>query len=243
MLFVSNCVFAETGLQTLQNISAELVKIRQQIESLHNQISFKKTSYKDRMRSYASQKSDLNVRISRAELNIKDLQRELKKLSLVNKEKNKAQKIINPILRVAIAQLRDSISSALPFKLNQRLQALDEIEQRLNNNTISPNKAANHLWAFVEDELLLGRSSGIYNDTLKIGNQQQLVKVLRMGKIAMFYKTQDGQYGVVKKQGSTWQQFVISSPTSTTQLAHLFDSFNKNIRTGQFTLPNPLPKS
>jgi len=238
-----NAVFAETELQTLENISGELVNIRQQIETLHNEISFKKDSYKDKMRSYSSQKSDLNVRISRAELNIKDLQRELKKLTDINKDKNRDQKKILPILKVAIEQLRNTISTSLPFKLDQRLQALKDIEQRLDTNVISPNKAANQLWAFVEDELMLGKSSGIYNDTINIDGADKLVKVLRIGKIALFYKTQEGKYGVTKKQGSSWQQQKIDNSQNTAQLQFLFDSFSKNIRNGQFAIPNFLPKS
>jgi len=241
--FFAKNVLAESELQSLENISQELVKIRQQIETLHNTISFKKESYRDKMRSYSSQKSDLDVRISRTELNIKDLQRELKKLTDINKVKNRDQKKIMPILRVAIDQLRISLSNSLPFKLNQRIQVLDEIEQRLNTNIISPNKAANQLWAFVEDELMLGKSSGIYNDTLEVEGQEKLVKVLRIGKIAMFYKTQDGRYGVTKKQGSAWQQQMLDDSDNIAQLEYLFDSFSKNIRNGQFSIPNFLPKS
>jgi len=240
---VSKNVLAESEIQSLENISQELVKIRQQIETLHNKISFKKESYKDQMRSYSSQKSDLNVRISRAELNIKDLQRELKKLTDINKEKNRDQQKVLPILTVAIEQLRSSISNSLPFKLDQRIHALNEIEQHLVANIISPNKAANQLWAFVEDELMLGKSSGIYNDTLTVDGHEKLVKVLRIGKIAMFYKTQDGRYGVTKRRGDLWQQQMIEGSEDVAQMEYLFSSFSKNIRNGQFAIPNFLPKS
>ncbi|MDX1810660.1 MAG: hypothetical protein R3240_01815, partial [Gammaproteobacteria bacterium] len=60
---------------------------------------------------------------------------------------------------------------------------------------------------------------------------------------AMFYKTHDGRYGVTKKQGSEWQQQEIADSDSVAQLENLFDSFSKNIRNGQFTIPNFLPKS
>ena len=236
-------VFAETELQSLENVSSELVKIRQEIESLHNQISFEKDSYKDKMRSYSSEISDLNVRISRSDLNIKDLQRELKKLTELNKKKNKSFQEMVPILKDAIQQLRSTIQTSLPFKLDQRLQALAEIGQRLDANIISPNKAANQLWAYVEDELMLGRSNGIYNDTLKVDGVNKLVKVLRLGKIAMFYKTQDEHYGVIKRLQGQWQQESISDSDNIAELENLFDSFTKNIRNGQFKVPNFLPKS
>ena len=239
----SDLAVADNDLQSLQNVSQELVKIRQQIESLHNKISFEKESYKDQMRSYSNQKSDLDVKISRAELNIKDLQRELNKLAEINKQKTQAQQDITPVLKQAIEQLRTSVKNSIPFKLEQRLQALDDLEQRLDTHVVSPNKAANQLWAFVEDELMLGKSSGIYNETINIDGQDRLVKVLRIGKMAMFYKTHDGRYGVTKKMGGQWQQQSLNDSDSAQQLEQLFDSFGKNIRNGQFTIPNFLPKS
>jgi hypothetical protein len=241
--FATVSSFADTEIESLKNISQELVNIRQQIGTLHNKISYEKETYKDQMRSYSNQKSDLDVRISRAELNIKDLQRELKKLTDISKEKNKAQNDIAPVLKGAIASLRESVSASLPFKLDQRLKALNEIEHRLDAYLISPNKAANQLWAFVEDELMLGKSSGIYNDTLNIDGQDKLVKVLRIGKIAMFYKTNDDHFGVIQKQGDQWQQQSFDDSESIAQLEQLFDSFSKNIRNGQYTTPNFLPRS
>lgn len=243
LILVSQQSFADSEIKSLENISQELVTIRQQIETLHNKISFEKEAYKDQMRSYSNQKSDLNVRISRADLNNKDLQRELKKLSDINKEKNKGQTLIAPVLKQAIKGIRASITESLPFKLQQRLQALEDIEHRLDANIISPNKAANQLWAFVEDEFMLGKTSGLYNDTVTIDGQDKLVKVLRIGKVAMFFKTPDERYGMTSKQGDQWQQTMFSDQDKVTQLEQLFDSFSKNIRNGQFATPNFLPKS
>ena len=243
LLFSSSCFAADGETQSIENISQELVKIRQQIESLHNDINFKKESYQEQMRSYANEKSDLDVRISRSELNIKDLQRELKKLTDVRKEKNQAQTTITPVLKKAIENLRENIAVSLPFKREQRLKSLDEIEHRLDAFLISPNKGANQLWAFVEDELMLGKSSGIYNDTLNIEGQDKLVKVLRIGKIAMFYKTNDNHFGVVQKQGEQWRQHPFTDSDSVAQLEQLFTSFSKNIRNGQYVTPNFLPGS
>ena len=76
-------------IESLKNISKELVDIRHQIENLHNKINDEKELYKDQFRSYSNQKSDLDVKISRADLNIKDLERELARLTEINKEQNR----------------------------------------------------------------------------------------------------------------------------------------------------------
>lgn len=234
---------ANSEIQSLENISQELVEIRHQIANLHDEINFKKDSFRDQIRSFSNQKSDLEVKISRADLNIKDIQRELEKLKESNQEQFKEYDEIAPVVKKSISKLRQSVAASLPFKLNQRLQALDDIESRLDSNIISPNKAANQLWAFVEDELILGRSNGIYNETINVDGEKQLVKALRLGKVAMFFKTSDEEYGVLRHEQGDWIKESVSSSEQIRQLDNLFDSFNKNIRNGLFTVPNILPNS
>jgi hypothetical protein len=234
---------ANSEIQSLENISQELVEIRHQIAGLHDEINFKKERFRDQIRSYSNQKSDLEVKISRADLNIKDIKRELDKLKESNQQAHKGYDGISPVVKEAISNLRQSVKDSLPFKLEQRLQALDDIEYRLDANIISPNKAANQLWAFVEDELVLGRSNGIYNETVNIDGQKQLVKVLRLGKVAMFFKTSDKDYGLLRRDQGSWVQESVTSSEHVRQLDNLFDSFNKNIRNGLFSVPNILPNS
>ncbi len=233
---------AAEELQSLENISEELVKIRQDIGQLHDQINFQKSRYNDQVRAFSNQQSDLEVKNSRAALNITELERELAKLREENAQKRAAYDEVTPVLEGAITELRKTVAQSLPFKRQDRLDALDEIENKLQTSLITPNKAANQLWAFVEDELILGRSSGLYNESITVEGEDRLVKVLRIGKLAMFFKTQDNQYGLMQKVGGEWQQQSLDGKEANGQLDYLFDSFNKNIRNGLFKVPNYLPQ-
>lgn len=242
LLVLAGQSFADEGVRSLENLSEELVKIRQDIGDLHDQVNFEKSRYSNQVRSYANQKSDLEVKSSRAALNIKELERELNKIREQNQQKRSAFDEVTPVLAEAVAELRDTVAESLPFKRQDRLNALDEIDSKLQTNLISPNKAANQLWAFVEDELLLGRSSGLYNEAITVDGEEQLVKVLRIGKLALFYRTQDSRYGLVQRVGGKWQQRPLGGKDANSQLDSLFDSFNKNIRNGLFKVPNYLPQ-
>jgi len=249
-LFLTCCVlaaltpiagYAQSDVQSIKNISQELVRVRQEIEALHSEINFEKDGYRDKLRAFSNQKSDLSVKINREELNVKELESELKKVIESNQEFKSDN--VKPVLKQAIAELRAVVDASIPFKKEQRLQALQDIETRLDTNLVTTNKAANQLWAYVEDELVLGRSSGIFSDTMDINGQPTLVKVLRLGKVAMFYQTQQEAYGVIKKSGQKWQIQAISDVEQLAMLDNLFDSFNKNIRTGIYSVPNFLPES
>jgi len=235
------CIQA-SEVENIKNVSKELVKVRQEIEELHATLSYKKAEFSDQMRSYSNQRSDLDIKISRNELKVKELQRDLLKLQDENKEKSSTQKDIVPILKKAIKELKLTIKDSIPFKKEDRLNALNDIENRLDANIITPNKVANQLWAFVEDEMMLGKTSGLYNDTVKIDGTKKLVKVLKIGKIALFYK--DGQnYGMIKKRNNSWVNEKISTKEDIANTAVLFDAFSKQIRTGKFTVKNIIPEA
>lgn len=227
----------------IKNLSKKLVDVRQEIEALHTKISYKKESYNDRIRSYSNQKSDLDIKISRNELRIKELQRDLEKIKVDNLKNSSVQKNIVPILKNSITTLRETIKSSIPFKLQDRLNALADIEHRIDANLVTPNKAANQLWAFVEDEMMLGKSSGIYSDKIEIDGEIKLVKVLKVGKIALFFKSDQERYGMITKDGNLWKQTMITTQEQVQNTAKLFDTFAKQIRTGKFTINNILPNS
>jgi len=227
--------------ENIKSVSQELVKVRQDIEELHSKITFKKDQFKDNMRSYSNQKSDLDIKISRNELKVQELQRDLKKLTEENKKNSSTQQEIVPILNSSIAMIQTTIKDSIPFKKEARLQALSDIQHRLNTGIVTPNKVVNQLWAFIEDEMMIGQSSGLYNDTVVINGDKKLVKVLKLGKIAIFFK--DGeQYGLIKKQNNRWTQEMITKPAELQDTAKLYDTFSKQIRTGKFTMTNIIPE-
>lgn len=233
---------AETNVRSVENIARELGSLRQEIAVLHDQINAEQQVYADQMRSLANQKNDLEIKISRSDLNIAELQRELQLLKERQNEQSAPMTELVPVLNKALATLRDQVADSLPFRRQERLEAIDSLGSRLATQSISPNKAVNQLWAFVEDELTLGRSSGIYTETLELDGQPMLARVLRLGKVAMYFSTESGKRGVIRAQGDGWQQTAITDAEQIAQLDALFSSYAKNIRTGMFTVPNFLPR-
>lgn len=240
----STAYSAGSDVASIDNIARELSAIRQEIGELHDQINTEKQSFSDQMRSLANQKTDLDIKISRQQLNLQDLERELATLKKSRRQQTTPDAEVVPMVRGEISALRQQLSSSVPFRLQDRLDVLDDIETRLNTQAISSNKAINQLWAFVEDEMTLGRSSGIHSETLDVNGAPTLARVLRLGKIAMFYTLEEGKYGLVRQElvSGSWQHEEITAGDDVALLDSLFDAYAKNIRTGLFVVPNPLPR-
>ena len=106
----------------------------------------------------------------------------------------------------------------------------------------TPERAANKLWAFYEDEIRLTKENGVFRQSININGEERLVDVARVGMVAMFFKTSDDAYGYVTRQNGDWAYVITEDSDEKEQIAGLFDAFKKQIRTGFFTIPNQLPK-
>jgi hypothetical protein len=56
----------------------------------------------------------------------------------------------------------------------------------------------------------------------------------------MFFATPDNKVGYVKKSGEKYAYVTVEDSEAREQIIDLFDSLQKQIRTGYFTLPNAL---
>jgi hypothetical protein len=234
---------AEPAVMTVENIARELGSVRQEIAALHDEINSEQQVFSDQLRSLVNQKNDLEIKISRNDLNIQDLQRELAVLREKQQQQSAPSAALIPELKSAIVALHEVVAGSLPFRLQDRLDVLAGIEHRLQTQAISPNKALNQVWAFVEDELTLGRSSGIYSETLDLSGSPTLARVLRIGKVALFYSTESGNYGLIRFNEGRWQRQPLQQQQQIAMVEDLFESYAKNIRTGLFTIPNYLPRN
>ena len=137
----------------------------------------------------------------------------------------------------AIEQLQQQIQAGLPFKIDERSAELAALRTDLLNGSVQSARAANRLWAFFEDEFRLTRENALHNQTVEVGGERVLAEVVKIGAMALYFRTPDGRYGQAVQTGDSWR-FVLSQDAAVSaQIAQLFDALRKQIRQGYFELP------
>jgi hypothetical protein len=106
---------------------------------------------------------------------------------------------------------------------------------------VSAPRALSRLWTFVEDEFRLTRENGLYQQTIEVDGQEHLADVVRIGSVALFFKTNQGAVGYAVPNANGYQYQAESNAEARKRIASLFDSFRKQIRAGYFELPNAIP--
>ena len=225
-------------LASTQNMAESLMKIRGEVEGLDASITDERDAYKSSMSSLLRQKNDLESVISREDLKIKQIERELDKVRKEIKEAGKNSEGLKPILMSALNLIQDNIKSSLPFKTQDRLADIEKIKSQLDSDLVTKQKALALTWNAYADAIRMSKENGIFKQTININGEDRLAEVARIGTVAMYFKLPDNTVGQVSKDATGWFYKEAVSQKEQEQILSLFDSFKKQIRSGFFTLPN-----
>jgi len=222
----------------LEVLAEELVRIRGEVESLNSELNRRQDQHRNEMSSLAAQKGELEATARREQLRVDQLDEDLARNRERAEQAGIAGESLVPVAQQAIMSLRQHIDTSLPFKPQERLTALAEIETQLETGSLAPPRAINRLWGFYEDELRLTRENGLYSQVIRLDGQQVLADVARLGTVAMYFKTRDGHYGQAERSRDAWRFARLDDRAAIQRIDALFESLRKQIRTGYFELPN-----
>jgi len=228
----------ETDSDSLEALAEELVRIRGEVESLNAELNRKQEQHRNEMSSLAAQKGELEATLRREQLRVDQLEADLETNRERAEQAGIAGESLVPVAQDAIAALRQHIETSLPFKPQERMDALDEIQTQLETGSLAPPRAVNRLWSFYEDELRLTRENGLYSQVIRLDGEQVLADVARLGTVAMYFQTRDGEYGQAERNGEDWRFARLDDRAAVQRIDKLFESLKKQIRTGYFELPN-----
>ena len=234
---VTSLAFAEPK---LDDFAARLATLRGEVEELSSRLEEAKQARRADQRSVASQRADLEFQTQREERRVAQLEAQLE----TRRERIAASSVdgaeLVPAVKASFEVVRKQIQDGIPFKQAERLQQLADLEQRLDTGVLTPQRATVQLWALVEDELRLGRENGVYRQIIELEDDELLVDVARLGMVAMYFQTDDGRVGWVRRDDDKWRWATTADEVEKRQVHLLFDAMRKQIRTGYFELPGDL---
>lgn len=233
-------VSAVSSAQSTGTLAKRLSVLRGEVETLSSQLSNLTVENRENIRSLARQKSNV----------ILDLQREKNRLekykATVREEKRSLEESqsqdaeMAPLFQRHLESIRLHVRSSLPFRRAERLAELSKLDEQVKSGLLSAPRAVARLWSFVEDEFRLTRESGLYQQTLHLDGQEHLADVVRLGGVALLFRTQQGGVGFAKYSGGAYSFVEVQSAAERKKIESIFDSFRKQVRVGEFELPNIL---
>lgn len=220
-----------------QPLSERLISLRGEVEQLNSELELLREEQRTVLAGLNAQRAELRASVDRQQLVARDAEAKRDAALADAASRGTDGDALTPILHSAIEQIANQVRGGLPFKVEERLAALAELRTQINNGSMPPARAANRLWAFYEDELRLTRETGLHNQTIEVGGERLLAEVVKVGSMALYFRTPDGRFGQALRAGQGWQFVLAESPDAQRQIAELFDAQRKQIKQGLFTLP------
>jgi seryl-tRNA synthetase len=233
-----NATAATDKKQALKNLAQQLIDLRADVEKLQDEIDAQKDTYKSRLQTLNIKTSDLTANIQRQELQIRQLQENIRTVRQKLTERFSNDGGLSDMLDRSFTELRTYIKSSLPFKQEERLTALQKLADKFADDAQSPYQTANRLWAFIEDEMRLHRDVGIYKQVLTVNGTEQLTEIAKVGMITFYFKTPDRHTGQMHRQNGEWQLSRLTDSAAVQTVDTLFNSLKKQLRVGRFELPH-----
>lgn len=215
-----------------------LADLRAEVAELSETIELERDDLRARLRAIDAQKADVQVQLRRAELRLTELRKaaDERKDALAGEES--AGEALTPAIKEGLAELRKVVRSGLPFRVQERLDALDALEAQVDEGVLRPRKAAHRVWQFYEDELRLTRENALDRQLISLEGDELFVEVARIGMLAIYFRTEEGVVGHAVRSGDDWTWTPYTDAGSIEHVEGLFDALEKQIRAGWFELPD-----
>lgn len=237
----SNLSHAALANSALSTLAEKIVSLRAEVETLNTENNARKEELSGELKSLNARRSQINAQIEQNEMAIKQSKSRLETVKSEIAKNSVDGETLRPIVEKEIKAIKEVVMASLPFQKEKRLSEIRKIEEGLTSGTMNTQKAMGRLWAFIEDELRLGKENGIHRQMITLDGAEHIVSVSKIGMAAMFYKTTDNKVGFARKKNDGAYEFVaISDKAQVENVLILFDGLKKQIRTGRYDIPNIL---
>lgn len=222
-------------------LAAELARLRAEVETLSGSIQSELDERRMRLRGLQAQRTELELELQRESMRLTQAQTRIEAQRAVVAEAHAARDAVGPAIREAIATIRQSVATGLPYRTAEREAELTTLAERLDGGLLTPGAVLARLWERVEDELRLARQSGMDRQVITVDGTEALADVVHVGMVMLYFRLADGRAGRAVREGLGWRYEVLTSEADRADLALLFDAFDKRLRSGYFELPSALP--
>lgn len=116
------------------------------------------------------------------------------------------QRDIMPLVEEMVQSLDDFIELDLPFLLKERKTRVAQLKILLDQSNIDIAEKFRQVTETYQIEMDYGRTIESFRDTLLIDNTERELSLLRVGRVALMYRSENGEFlGHWNKEDQQWQ--------------------------------------
>jgi hypothetical protein len=160
-----------------------------------------------RQDEWADEKSDLMVRYRNASANVKYLEERIAiesekadgldervaELERRLDESTRLRSSLQDTLDAVFGRLESQVSDDLPFLVKERQARLRALDKELSRPDVTGAEKLRRLLEALQIETAYGSTVEVVQDRIAVGSDTLFVDLLRLGRVALFWRTPDGE--------------------------------------------------
>jgi hypothetical protein len=233
--FFIHTSFAQNPSTPSLDMSSRLVELRMEVETLNKTLNARKENHENELRGKSGLRQEVESQLKREEIRAGQLNNKEKSLREDLAKKSVGKERLLDIFEHGSSRLTQSIEQGPPILLNKRVEAVKGIQNKLGKKEVSPERAIGQLWGLYEDEFRLARNISLTKEVIPLEGEQVSVDVAKVGMTLFYFQTPDNRYGTIDLGNKKWIE--LSGRTESRSVANLFQSLQKGISSGEFSLP------
>ena len=123
--------------------------------------------------------------------NIQGQERSIERLQMDIENVSGLQRAMQPLMEDMLASLGDLVEADIPFQLDERRDRVSRLEGVMNDPAMSAAQRYRLIVEAYQIENEYGRTIGAYEGTIDDGGELRSGEFLRVGRIALMFKTAD----------------------------------------------------
>ncbi|MCB0421085.1 MAG: DUF3450 family protein [Bdellovibrionales bacterium] len=232
---MSSSSFAETN---YVDLSAQLAKLRTEVEQLNEDVQEVRRNYSNQLRSYSLQKAELEATVRKEEIKHKQLLEKISRIQGQMKNSDQEHQELRPMVFQYIDKLTQYVDTTIPYKRTERLENLEKLKTELDNNEVRSHQALSRLWSAYEDEFRLTRENQISKEKISVEGEEYLAEVAKLGSTSLFFRLDDGRYGRAIRSDKSWTFSFFQQDNQIRAAKNLFGGLKKQIKSAEYIIPN-----
>lgn len=196
----ADALSSSIGVQT--EIGRAAVRSQQRVDRLFDKQQQLLQEYKQIRSDLASLKrydKHLQQMVSAQEEKIVSLERQLEEIDVTHRE-------VIPLLSRMIESLHQFVELDVPFLLAERRARIDRLSGLINRPDLSVAEKYRQVMEAYQIETEYGRTIEAYRGRLESHGLDRLVELLRIGRVALIYRSLDGnEMGVWHQPSHSWK--------------------------------------
>lgn len=217
-----------------EDLSSKILSLRSEVEEAGNAIDESRRQRMANLDVLLQRKNEVELSLRKERLKTLQLQEKRKHLSSLTQSVAKKSELDS--LVVWAKDLKATVNNGIPFRKEERLEAIDAVAKRIEAGRESPVSLATELWTLTEKELKMAGGNEYRLMKMKLANKEVDAEVARIGTIQTLFRSSSGELGYAKRSGSNWEWTVASSDQQKA-IDRLMNQFRDKSYSGWFELP------